>query len=216
MTATSELGRYVQFVTSSTARKHDEHSPLSAVVARYSVVNNLLHLRDECAQHRANWVARTTAHRITKQPSAADTFEYMAQIGPFPGTLKPERVPYVFVFRLGGSIDDAAETATFRIVLSHIGRPLSSTADGHLAQADLTTSSTTDAILTPSSDLLTDTSGDLALLTMSTATSSLDAARVDSQHAMYRADVWVKCTNAGGGAIPTARLSGWLVREYVG
>lgn len=217
MTAVSETGSRVLHDDSGTGIKYDADGALSAHVARYAVVNNVLHSYEECGQHRINWCARTTGERITKQPAAANTFELLTSI-PFPATLRFDRTHFRFVWRLGGSIDDAAETATYRLTLSNPRATPSTTSEGDLDSADCSTTSTTDIWVNGLTTLLANvTTKDPAYLvqvpTLQGLTGSLTA---DALVAFYRLDVWVKVTNAGGGAIPTARLSGLFLREFHG
>jgi hypothetical protein len=217
VTAVSETGSRVLLKSSGTGIKYDEDGPLSAHVARYAVVNNVLHSYESCGQHRINWWAKTTSERVTLQPTAANTFELLTSI-PFPATLRFDRTHFRFVWRLGGSIDDAAETATFRLVLSNPRTTPSSTSEGDLDHADCSTTSTTDVVINGLTTLLANvsTKDPPYLVQIPTLRGLIGSQTADALVAFYRLDVWVKVTNAGGGAIPTARLSGLLLREFIG
>ena len=217
MTAVSETGETWVFDDSGFGRVYIEHSPLGVNIVRYWIVNNVLHSYEVCGQHRINWVARTTADRITLQPAAADTFELLTSIH-FAGTMRYDGQHFRFIWRLGGSIDDAAETATFRVVLSNPRTAPIGTSDGDLDHEDVTTTSTTDAWLVATSHkLFAPEYQDLPYaVQIPTVRGLVSTDAVNALAAFYRLDIWVKCTNAGGGAIPTARLSGLYMREFIG
>ena len=215
MTKQSEVGHWWDIDTPGSVY-YDADDPLTVTLVRFGLVNNAVHLYEGCGQERVNWVARTTAQRIEKQPSAASTLELAAVFGPFPVTLKRNNTLFRLVFRLGGSIDTAAENATFRVALAS-GRSAPGSPSRIVDYVDLATTSTTDAWLTGSRTYLENNFEAPYMVAVPSNRSVLDSATVDSLHAFYRIDVFVSCTHVlGGPTVPTARLSGFELREFIG
>ena len=99
--------------------------PMDAVVMRDGPLNGLLHLADEYAQIRANWVgveaAKLTGNQvgyrgIVASPSA-DEWYRIGEVARWPIQVRAGGTPYKVRLRIGGA-SDGTHTATFAAVIT--------------------------------------------------------------------------------------------------
>lgn len=206
--STSELG----LLQLSPFKRLLADAPLH-VTTRYHVTNNALHVLDQSAQHRVNWVARTAADRVIYTTVAANTSEYVESFGPFLLSVGQNGLGLPLTVRWGGSVQSGA-TASLRVYVLPAADPPAVVSSPYGAFEFLSVTQTADAWDPAVTKAVTAASWRPEIVTrdarhpLTPGSSDIGA----TQWIKARADLWVETTVA----VRQVNTAGLLIREYAG
>lgn len=206
MTANSIYGSYIRVPTSA----FNDGDPVDVANVRDGLVNNAIHLADECAQVRVNAVFATGSY--AKSGDFSTGTHIVSQFGPFPITLRPDGTSYRlrtrFLVRSANGV-----SVTFHVVLA----PPSLAIDGFAREgtnyAKFSVTSTTETWTAPAALLYMDTGVVNASFSPPISTPTAIGEATTTSVVAAQAILTVYATQASAA---NARLSGAYAAEFVG